>query len=71
VQAGASATEVSGRVRSGATTSYDLADGAIRRSRSWSRGQIDAELQPPDGVIAEPVHATIGYEVTVRVTRIG
>jgi hypothetical protein len=70
VRAGASATQVSGRVRSGATTSYDLADGAIRRSSSWSRGQIDAELQPPEGVIAEPVHATIGYEVTVRVTRI-
>lgn len=71
VQAGASATEVSGHVRSGATTSYDLVDGAIRRSRSWSHGQIDALLEPPSGVEAEPVHATIGYEVTVRVTRIG
>lgn len=71
VQAGASATAVRGRVRSGATTSYDLSDGAIRRSRSWSRGKIDAELQPPEGVQAEPVHATIAYEVVVRVTRIG
>lgn len=71
VQAGASDTEVTGRVRSGATTSYDLHDGAIRRSRSWSRGEIDAEIEPPRGVRAEPVQATIRFEVSVRVTREG
>jgi hypothetical protein len=69
VTAGASATEVRGRVRSGATTSYDLDGGAIRRSRSWSRGEVRAELQPPEGVDARPVVATISYEVTVAVTR--
>jgi hypothetical protein len=69
VQAGASATEVRGRVRSGATVSYDLDGGAVRRSRSWSRGEVRAELQPPEGVDAEPVRATISYEVTVEVTR--
>jgi hypothetical protein len=69
VQTGASATEVTGRVRSGATTSYDLDDGAIRRSRSWSRGEIDAEIAPPAGVRAEPVHATVRFEVSVRVSR--
>jgi hypothetical protein len=69
VTAGASATQGRGRVRSGATTSYDLGSGAIRRSRSWSRGDVHAELQPPEGVEARPVVATISYEVTVQVTR--
>lgn len=70
LQAGASATDVRGRVASGATTSYDLSDGAIRRSSSWSRGEVEARLQPPAGIEAEPARATIGYEVSVRVTRI-
>jgi hypothetical protein len=70
VQAGSSATEVTGRVRSGATTSYDLADGATRRSRSWSRGKVEAQFAPPRGVVADPVLATIDFDVTVRVTRI-
>lgn len=70
VQAGASATEVSGRVRSGATTSYDLVDGATRRSRSWSRGSVEARFAPPPGVDADPVLGTIEFEVTVKVTRI-
>jgi hypothetical protein len=69
VRAGASATRVRGRVRSGATVSYDLDGGAVRRSRSWSRGEVRAELQPPEGVDAEPVRATISYEVTVEVAR--
>jgi hypothetical protein len=69
VTAGASPTELRGAVRSGATTSYDLAGGAVRRSRSWSRGEVRAELQPPEGIDARPVVATISYEVTVVVTR--
>lgn len=71
VRAAGNDTDVTGRIRSGATTSYDLADGAIRRSRSWSHGEIDAELAPPEGVDAEPVRATIAFDVSVRVTRIG
>jgi hypothetical protein len=65
-----SATRVRGALRSGATTSYDLDGGAIRRSASWSRGELQAELAPPPGVDAEPVRATITYEVSVRVTRL-
>ena len=70
-KAGESTTHVSGTLRSGARTSYDLADGAIRRSRSWSRGTFEAELAPPRGVVADPVRATIAYDVSVRVTRTG
>jgi hypothetical protein len=69
VTAGASATDVTGTLRSGATTSYDLSDGAIRRSRSWSRGRIEAVIEPPAGVTAEPADATITYDIRVRVTR--
>ena len=69
VRTGESSTRVSGTLRSWARTSYDLADGAIRRSRSSSRGTFEAELAPPRGVIAEPVRATIDYDVSVRVTR--
>jgi hypothetical protein len=65
-----SATRVRGTLRSGATTSYDLVDGAIRRSRSWSRGSLEAELAPPAGVDADAVRATIGYDVSVVVTRV-
>jgi hypothetical protein len=69
VRAGESTTRVSGTLRSAARTSYDLTDGAIRRSRSWSRGSFVAVLSPPRGVVAEPVRATIDYDVSVRVTR--
>jgi hypothetical protein len=70
VRAGASETRLDGTLHSGSQTSYDLDDGAIRRSRSWSRGTFAAELAPPSGVDAEPVHATIDYDVAVRITRI-
>ena len=70
LQAGGSATRVRGTLHSGGVTAYDLDDGAIRRSRTWSRGELQAELRPPPGVDAEPVQATIGYDVSVRVTRL-
>jgi hypothetical protein len=70
-RAGTSTTHVTGALRTTATTSYDLRGGAIRRSRSHSRGRLDARLAPPAGVTAKAVHATIGYDVTVRVTRTG
>jgi hypothetical protein len=71
LRAADSPTRVRGTLRSGGTTAYDLADGAIRRSGSWSRGELRALLRPPAGVDAEPVQATIRYEVTVDVTRLG
>ncbi|MDP1820042.1 MAG: hypothetical protein Q8K58_09155 [Acidimicrobiales bacterium] len=71
VDARDSDTDLSGTLRSGALTSYDLTDGAIRRSRSWSSGTLDAHLAPPIGVQAEPVEATLTYDISVRVTRLG
>jgi hypothetical protein len=69
VRVGEGRARVSGTLRSGARTSYDLTDGAIRRSRSWSRGTFEVVLLPPRGVLADPVPATIEYDVSVRVTR--
>jgi hypothetical protein len=68
-EAGGSGTLVTGALHSTNSTSYDLADGAVRRSRSRSHGTLQAVLAPPPGVAAEAVHATIGYDVTVRVVR--
>jgi len=69
--AGASDSDVTGTLRAGSTTSYDLGDGAIRRSRSWSEGELDVLVAPPPGVDAEPVGGTISFDVVVRVTRTG
>jgi hypothetical protein len=58
-----------GRIRAGSRTSYDLVDGAVRSSRSWSHGVVDAEVEPPPDVAAEPVQARIRYDVEVEVER--
>jgi len=70
VDASGTAAALDGSVRSTATTTYDLADGAIRRSVSTSRGTVAATISPPPGVAAAPVDATITYDMRVRVTRI-
>ena len=64
-----SATRLTGSATSSATTSYDLDGGAIRRSRTHTHGTVQATLGPPTGSTATPVHATITYDVSVRVTR--
>jgi hypothetical protein len=64
------ASALDGELRTRATTSYDLADGSIRRSTSASKGTVEAVIQPPAGVDAQPVHATIRYDVEVRVVRL-
>ncbi len=55
---------------SDSTTSYDIADGAVRRSVSVSHAELTARIEPPEGVEAEPVDVTITYDVQVRVTRL-
>jgi hypothetical protein len=69
LQADSRATQVTGAIASVATTSYDLAGGAVRRSHSHSSGTLHALLSPPSGVAARAVQATIDYDVTVQVTR--
>lgn len=69
--AAAGGTTLSGTRSSESTTSYDLVDGAVRRSSSEAHADLTARIAPPEGVDAEPVEATITYDVQVRVTRIG
>lgn len=61
---------VEGELRTRATTTYDLTDGSVRRSTSTSTGSVSALIQPPAGVTADPVRATIRYDVQVRVRRL-
>lgn len=61
---------VEGELRTRATTAYDLDDGSVRRSTSTSTGSVTALIQPPAGVTADPVRATIRYDVRVRVVRL-
>jgi hypothetical protein len=70
VAAGASAARLSGTLRSTGTTAYDVDDGAIRRASARSHGQVQATIQPPAGVDAAPVLASITFEIRVRVTRL-
>lgn len=67
---GTDASGLEGELRTSATTTYDLGDGSVRRSTSTSSGSVDALIQPPEGVDAEPVQATISYDVQVRVVRL-
>lgn len=59
-----------GELHTRATTAYDLGDGSVRRSASTSTGSVTALIQPPVGVTADPVRATIRYDVQVRVVRL-
>lgn len=70
VVAGPSEATIDGELRSVGTAAYDLAGGAVRRSSARSRSEVRARIQPPAGVEAEPVDATITYDIRVRVTRL-
>ena len=58
-----------GQVHAGSRTVFDLHDGAVRASRSWSHGVLEALVDPPSGAIGQPVRATVRYDVEVLVTR--
>ena len=61
---------LTGSLRSTATTTYDLADGSVRRATSRTSGTVDALVQPPRGVEALPVPAVITIDLRVRATRL-
>lgn len=71
VAAGPSAALLRGELRSETRATYDLDGGSIRRSSSRSRGDLVAVIEPPPGVEAAEVRATITYDITVRVRRLG
>lgn len=49
---------------------YDLDDGAIRTVQATTRGRFDIQVQPPSGLIAEPVPGTLEVRVTSRTRRL-
>lgn len=70
VATGTSEATLQGELRADGTAAYDLADGSVRRSTARSRGEVQALIQPPAGIDAAPVAATIAYDIRVRVTRL-
>ena len=70
VATGSGTATLEGRLRSEATTSYDVEGGTLRRSSGRSHGEVQATIQPPEGVDAAPVEATITFVMRVRMTRL-
>lgn len=58
-----------GTLRSSATTTYDLADGSLRRASTRARGAVRVRVAPPPGIVADPALGTITYDVRVEVAR--
>lgn len=67
---GNDASDERGRVRAGSRTTYDLTDGAVRTGRAWSHGVLEALVEPPNDVVAQPVKAKVRYDVLVSVVRL-
>lgn len=61
---------VRGLQTSTSRTTYDLADGAARQDRTDIEGDVDVVVQPPTGIVAEPVRGTIDYRVETRTQRV-
>jgi len=59
-----------GDLRSVTSTTFDIADGAVREADTQAEGNVDLQISPPTGVTAPPVMATISYELRVRTTRL-
>jgi hypothetical protein len=69
VPAGATTASLDGELRTEATETFDLHDGALRRTSSRAHGTVRARIAPPAGIDADPVDGTITYEVRAEVTR--
>lgn len=54
---------VRGTQQSSSRTTYDLADGAARGDQTEISGELDVVVDPPSGVVADPVEGTIRYRV--------
>lgn len=70
VATGTSTVDLDGVLHSRGSTSYEIADGSLRRSTTRASGDLRAVIAPPEGVDAAPVDATITYEIEIRVTRL-
>ena len=60
-----------GTQRTVSETAYDLADGAMRRDRTVTEGDVDVIAEPPAGVDAAPLQGDIDYRIETRTRRLG
>lgn len=60
-----------GTQRTSSETAYDLADGALRRDRTVTEGDVEVIAEPPAGVDAEPLRGDIDYRIVTRTRRLG
>ena len=59
-----------GDLRSTSRIAFDLDDGAVRRSRTRSHGEVDVLVSPPTGVVAAAVEAVVTYDLRVTATQV-
>ena len=52
-------------------TAYDLADGAMRRDRTTTEGDVALIAEPPPGIDAAPLRGELDYRIVTRTTRTG
>lgn len=52
-------------------TAYDLGDGAMRRDRTTTSGDVALIAEPPAGVQAAPLLGDLRYRIVTRTARIG
>lgn len=71
VETGSTTAQLTGALHSATTSSYDLADGALRQATTRADGRVRALIKPPAGVDAAPAKGTITYAVHIVVTRLG
>jgi len=64
------AVRLVGVQRTRSETAYDLADGAPRRDRTVTEGDLGLIAEPPPGIAAVPVEGRLGYRVVTRTTRV-
>lgn len=52
-------------------TAYDLGDGAMRRDRTVTRGEVAVIAEPPSGVDAAPIRGELAYRLETSTRRLG
>jgi hypothetical protein len=56
--------------RTRSVTAYDLVDGAMRRDRTTTNGDVALIAEPPPGIDATPLQGELGYRIVTRTTRL-
>jgi hypothetical protein len=60
-----------GTQRTRSETAYDLFDGAMRRDRTVTEGEVEVIAEPPAGIEAAPLRGDIEYRIVTRTRRLG